>query len=263
MEVFNTCDSSGVYSDLVLDFEDLSIEAQGSRNDVPTYRFPGTWDNARHESTKATKNVGTAAMKFGSAIAYSGLGTAGRSVGGFFTASASSGATIIASRAIKASAKHVDKLPETIKNWLNTDNVAKVNNWADVKTAKLSRAIEAKRRVQIRKEKLEAYAQGEITLSQLEGDLHFEDEAEFVEHADTEGPNNEEMNFSQVVDQTSSPYDNFVGMASLTTHTVCHLPLPAAVEPSKVADSAEDVLTRVSKVNFLSFSNIDDFDSGA
>lgn len=105
---------------------------EGDKAIVPTYRYPGTYEAAKHDTYEAAKNVGSAALSFGGALVSSGIGKAAWSVGALSLNAGRRAGKHVATQAI---------LKSGYKNSLPTG----VQNWADANEQKRLSKVEAKK----------------------------------------------------------------------------------------------------------------------
>jgi len=152
------------------------ITQADNREKAPAYQFPNTWEHARNDSVDALKNIGGATVLFGKNIVNSGIGKAGLSIGSALAATAGKGAKSLTTYAIKASVKDSNKLPRSVKNWI------------DAQDEKKRRAIEARQTWLNRKKKIHMVANGLIPESNLGlNETHPLDEVEVLDQGTPSG----------------------------------------------------------------------------
>ncbi|KAF1978543.1 hypothetical protein BU23DRAFT_651409 [Bimuria novae-zelandiae CBS 107.79] len=130
-------------SDVSEEFENISVDVldhgmghihEGKKKSkIPSYRYPGTYEAAKHDTVEAAKNVGAAAKTFGSAIFTAGIGKAAWSVGALSVDSARRATKHLTTQAILQSG-YKESLPAGVKTW------------TDANEEKRQRKAEAKKR---------------------------------------------------------------------------------------------------------------------
>lgn len=93
---------------------------KGDNAKLPTYRYPGTYDAAKQDTYEAAKNVGSAAMAFGSALGKSGVGKAAWSLGALSLEIGRRASKHVTTQAIIQSG-YKDSLPSGVKSWVEAN----------------------------------------------------------------------------------------------------------------------------------------------